>query len=526
VKLGRNDPMSLIQEVKEAEEAAEFFVKGRRRGNHLKVYRQEQVTMTREGLPPWVLPVAGVAAVVVAVGAIVAYAVTQAPPGGPPPPSPGAGYTETVVVTDLNTGRPISGATISIDGYSGTTDSTGTAAISNIPGGLYTMKVEAAGYNATTFSVSIQQNRKDTVQLSTAPPPPPSATTEVVIVQGGPLGVIPGATVTLDGMTATTGSDGTARFTRVRTNSSYTITVSASGYNTATKSVAIGTVAHEDVIPLTPAAVSALNVQVTVYDSKTALPVSGASVALDGNTGTTNVNGVTTIAGVRPATYTLTVSRAGYQTFSQSITVSASQSGFQVQLVPVAAAQITFTVHVYDSTTNGPIPGALVSYGIASVNTDASGNAPVTTSDTTGFLTVTATGYDAYTNPTFSPRIGQTVQVAMTPIGAPTGTASMTFVGVGSLTANGVSVTYANNTIQTIVGAQAFCTVRDAFGATLDLGTSPTVTVEPASPLGGGTGTFNIVFHAPLPRGTWQFTFFVAAGGIVLSVNTVRTLTL
>jgi hypothetical protein len=81
------------------------------------------------------------------------------------------------------------------------------------------------------------------------------------------------------------------------------------------------------------------SLKVTVVDATTAAAISGASLALDSQSGSTNASGVYTFSGLGATTFTLTTSKSGYITNTQSVTLSAGENKeITVALSPELAA--------------------------------------------------------------------------------------------------------------------------------------------------------------------------------------------
>ena len=58
-------------------------------------------------------------------------------------------------IVNSDTGSPLAGASVSVDGYSATSDSSGNFSIADIPSGTYTLTVSAPNYTPTSQSVTI-----------------------------------------------------------------------------------------------------------------------------------------------------------------------------------------------------------------------------------------------------------------------------------------------------------------------------------------------------------------------------------
>ena len=138
-------------------------------------------------------------------------------------------------------------------------------------------------------------------------------------------------------------------------------------------------------------------VYLKIGDYGTTTPVPGATISLTGGyVATSDAYGYYSIS-LPDGTYTATVSAAGYQTVTQTVTMSgyANNEDF---LLP--AAQRHLTGHVYVSGTSTPVVGAsiLISPGSYSLTTDSAGYYSISLQDGTYSLSVTATGYQSKTD--------------------------------------------------------------------------------------------------------------------------------
>ena len=134
---------------------------------------------------------------------------------------------------------------------------------------------------------------------------------------------------------------------------------------------------------LTPASLLAQQPEGTitgiVADSGTALPVGDASVELEGTShgARTGADGRFTISGVAPGTYQLQVRRIGFAPQARAVTVTVGQTvTINFELVPQAAALSEVVSIGYGTQSRRDITGS-----VATVNTDATEDAPVPTID-------------------------------------------------------------------------------------------------------------------------------------------------
>jgi len=108
---------------------------------------------------------AALAAGAVAVAGIGIYAISKAKAQKTSTASTG---TLEVYVTDSKTGNPISGATVTADSSSCTTDSNGYCSIT-LPSGTYTVSVSASGYQSASQSVTITAGQTTTIVFNLQP---------------------------------------------------------------------------------------------------------------------------------------------------------------------------------------------------------------------------------------------------------------------------------------------------------------------------------------------------------------------
>lgn len=204
--------------------------------------------------------------------------------------------------------------------------------------------------------------------------PPANGTLIGVIFQGGSsTNRVAGAVVTVNGQSVTTAADGLYQFQLAP--GSYTANVSKAGYgtNTVTRAVTTGaqTWGSMEINPMT-APNGTLSGKVFVFNAANAndmsQPISGASVAVNGQTVTTNATGDYSVA-LPAGTYTVTVTKTGYQQAQASRAVTAGQT---------ATANLGLTSTSMPDTrapevmVNNPAPGAMLDLAVVQVQGTAS----------------------------------------------------------------------------------------------------------------------------------------------------------
>lgn len=108
-----------------------------------------------------------------------------------------------------------------------------------------------------------------------------------------------------------------------------------------------------------------------VTDKLTGQPIQGAKVTLDSYSAITDEYGDYLISGIEPSTYTITISKSGYQTYTAKIGIEVPQEiTHNVSLIPETLKIVGI---VRDSVTLQPIAGATVTVNGISVITDKLG---------------------------------------------------------------------------------------------------------------------------------------------------------
>ncbi len=141
---------------------------------------------------------------------------------------------------------------------------------------------------------------------------------------------ITGASLNLDDKETTTDSDGYYSFSGIATGT-YTLAVTITGYQSYHESITIIEGSNTKNIALTTEGTTTGTLSGTVKYDETLLE--GVAVELQ-NVGnyTTAEDGVYSFTGVNYGTYTVTAAKTGYQTYSSSVTVSASTNTHNISM--------------------------------------------------------------------------------------------------------------------------------------------------------------------------------------------------
>ncbi len=234
---------------------------------------------------------------------------------------------------------------------------------------------------------------------------------------------VAGASVTTQPATGAVLTDAQGRYTisDVATGS-YTVSAAKAGYSTGTVPVSVsrGQTATAN-LALTPM-VTVGTIAGKVTDAGSGQPIAGAAVSTQPATSaaTTDAQGNYTIANVAAGSYTVTAAKAGYQSNSTGVTVTAGQTvTANLALTPLPTTG-TIAGQVTDASNGQPLTGAAVSTQPASgaVTTDAQGNYSIA-NVAPGNYTVTAAkaGYQSGSTGA-AVTAGQTVtaNLALTPL--------------------------------------------------------------------------------------------------------------
>lgn len=215
-------------------------------------------------------------------------------------------YTLTFNIT--TGGNALEGASVTIDGTTVTSDASGHAVFTGKTMGIYAYTVTKTGYNDVTGNATVETSNK-TVDITMV-----ITTYNITFTVNDGTNAILGANVTIGTSTVVTDASGHAVFNNIPGTYSYSIT--ALGYNTATGSV---TVTNANVAQTVTLVLTTFDITFNV--SKNSVPVVGANVTIGTTTIVTNASGIAVFTGKIPGTYSYTVTAAGYANASGSVTV-------------------------------------------------------------------------------------------------------------------------------------------------------------------------------------------------------------
>ncbi len=295
-------------------------------------------------------------------------------------------------VTDAQSGSPVSGVTVAVGSRSAKSAADGTYTVTNAPTGSQTVTATATGYQSASATATINPgtNSLDFVLV------PATASTGTVtghVTDATTTSPISGAAVSIGSRSTQTATDGSYTISNVPTGSQ-SVTASATGYQSNTKTVTVG--AGSNTVDLALAATTSTTGTVTghVTDGSTTSPIAGATVSIGSQTTQTASDGSYTISNVPTGQQTVGATAPNYRAASQNVTV---QRGTNTANFALQAAGVgTISGVVTDATSGSPIGGATVSVGCLSAQTASDGSYTID-GVATGSQTVfaDATGYQS-----------------------------------------------------------------------------------------------------------------------------------
>lgn len=281
----------------------------------------------------------------------------------------------TGVVTDVNTGTPLSGVSVSAEGKTATTDATGSYSLAGLTVGPVTVNFSKQGYKAKSVSITLvagqntlnmTMNNRGTITGTVR-----DSVTHVAIA---------GVSVQISSYSAITGPAGTYSITMPSGN--YTAVISKSGYVTQNQPV---TVYPEETRPLDIDLVQEYAqegvIQGRVTDVNTGNGISGAQVQAGSYLATTNYQGYYSM-NVANGSYNVTATASGYNSQTKQVTVTTGTiKTVDFALSPTQVNPGVGQGYVRNASNNQPIAGVKIW-----INETQAGGA-------LGYVTTSSNGY-------------------------------------------------------------------------------------------------------------------------------------
>jgi hypothetical protein len=290
-------------------------------------------------------------------------------------------------------GAPILGASVTLGGNGAITGADGAYTLQG-PAGSATLTAALAGYQNASEAVTVTAGgslQATTLQLQ--PVSPGNITGNVV---NGSAAGLAGVAINAHGLSTLTAADGSYALNNLPAGQT-TIAASLTGFQSGSATVTVVAAATTAVPTITLASGSG-TITGTVKNSSGAA-IAGASVGFGGGTATTNASGVYTLAGVPVGTVQLVASASGFQSVTQSVTVTGGATATANFTLAAATGGGTVTGKVTNISNGAVLAGATVSWSGGSTTSNASGIYTLTnvaagsrsiTAAKTGYLTRTS----------------------------------------------------------------------------------------------------------------------------------------
>ena len=278
-----------------------------------------------------------------------------------------------VIATDQDTGAPINGASINLNGTNRNTNTNGEASfIKGVLVGENTVQVNANGYESTLIKLSIPGGQDVTLPVALKPATFINQTVLKGLVTDAATRLpVAGATVSIEGMaamTVQTDIHGVYQLTSPPSfNGAKKIIIEKTNYYTHEQPITIThNRTHNLDVPLQSILHSgaAASLSVTVGERSTGAALADATITLTGansETVTTDTNGQVKINNLNVGETQVLISAAGYEGIIATVNVlSGRQYQLPVELTPQVNAAIKLYGRVLDANSQRPLPGVKV----------------------------------------------------------------------------------------------------------------------------------------------------------------------
>lgn len=290
-------------------------------------------------------------------------------------------------VSDQSSGQPLSGVQITVSGptnATATSDANGQFSAGNLAPGQYTVRLDLVGYTSASLTAGVAAGQVTDTGLAQLAPVPSTTLIFGTVTDAVTSQPIAGALVQVTGAataSTTTGADGQFRLAVLP--GQINVTVSATGYGTASGTVNSQAGAQ---LRFSPALVPADGQPETqtslvgkVVDDQSGAAVAGATILLQsaGQTATTGTDGTFVIAGISAGSYSALITASGYNSVEVSfVAIDATRNDLgTLRLTQAASAtSVTLSGVVRDGSNGAPLSGARVTAGTATSLTGADGH--------------------------------------------------------------------------------------------------------------------------------------------------------
>lgn len=278
-------------------------------------------------------------------------------------------------------GTGVSGATVSAQGLSVSSDAAGNYTLGNLPAGAATITASATGFATGTAAVNVAAGTTTTAPAITLGS---SSGTVTGTVKSSAGAAIAGASVSFGGGSATTNSTGGYTITGVPAGT-IQLVASATGFQSVTQNVTVngGATATAN-FTLAASTTGTGTITGKVTNVSTGAALSGATVKWSGGSTTTTTTGVYTLSNVTAGTVSVTVSHTGYLARTLNATVNGgATTTLNIPLATSGKISVKVT-----GTTGAAVAGATVTIKGGVIATAVTGTTSTTGVFTTNFIPI------------------------------------------------------------------------------------------------------------------------------------------
>ncbi|HVT04939.1 MAG TPA: carboxypeptidase regulatory-like domain-containing protein [Thermoanaerobaculia bacterium] len=230
-------------------------------------------------------------------------------------------------------GSTLSGATVSIGTHTASSDSTGLYRLTGLSTGHESVTVKRAGFQDVTKTVDLDRSVANQLDITLIPA---SGSGTISGDVGAAVGPLSGVTMTADGVSVTTSSDGTFSLSGL-TAGAVMLNAHKDGFEDVNSQVNSGDSVHVVMTArvVTPPTGPPTSSTATLSGTVTAAgsPVSGAVVSAQGQTATTATDGRYLLTALTSGTTTVSISKSGFTTASQTVTLNAGANALNITLL-------------------------------------------------------------------------------------------------------------------------------------------------------------------------------------------------
>ena len=401
-------------------------------------------------------------------------------------------------------GALLPGVTVALAGKTATTDGGGAYSVGGIPAGSYQMTVSLPGYASATSSVAVTANQ--TVNAVVVP----INYTVSGVVKAASGAVLPNATVSLGGKTATTDAKGAFSFAGI-TVGTYTLSVALPGYTTFANAAL--PVNSDQAVSVTLTPLPPTYTVTGVVSSAFGTGVIPGAVVTIGPKSTVVPAGTTiySISGLAAGVYATSVTNAGYLPYTGTVTITGSQN------LNFVITPISYAIAGQVQANGAALAGATVSVAGKTATSDSNGSFSIANVlPGTYALSVAKAGYVTFTTASLSVAANQSLAITLNPV-------TYTVMGIVSSTSGSGLIPGALVTIGSRSATVAASGIYSVSG--VSSGVNQVTVVCPGYLTYTGTATVSTVstqsLNFTLTPVTYNITGLVQANGAPLAGATI-----